>query len=218
MGDSVASALTIDRRAVFRTAALWLVFLAPFFYLTYGTANWLASLRADVPNLAFGWERHIPFIAWTILPYWTINAFYALSLFVNDTPEEVGRLARRYLTAQVVAVLCFVAFPLQAIFVRPETHGLPGFMFDVLGGFDKTVQPGAFAAYRAAHHHLGPLARPAARDRARHLACLVPADRPIGSDDLAAPRHRHPDRRAARPLHPLVVSGAAAVGIRRLPA
>ena len=137
MEERVASGLTPQRRAVFRAAALWLAVLAPLFYLTYGTANWLASLRTDVPNLAFGWERHIPFLAWTIVPYWSINAFYALSLFVNDTAEDVGRLARRYLTVQVIAVACFVAFPLQATFVRPETHGLPGFMFAVLGGFDK---------------------------------------------------------------------------------
>ena len=137
MGEGVAPVVAVDRRAVFRAAAMWLAFLGPFFYLTYGTANWLASLRTEVPNLAFGWESRIPFLAWTIIPYWSINAFYAVSLFVNDTPEEVGRLARRYLTAQVVAVTCFIAFPLQAVFVRPETHGLPGFMFDVLGGFDK---------------------------------------------------------------------------------
>lgn len=137
MEGIAAPARAVDRRAVLRAAALWLAFLAPFFYLSYGTANWLASLRTNVPNLAFGWERHIPFIAWTIIPYWSINAFYALSLFVNDTPEAVGRLARRYLTAQIVAVACFIAFPLEAIFVRPETQGLPGFMFDVLGGFDK---------------------------------------------------------------------------------
>lgn len=137
MGEGIATIPAIDRRAVWRAAMLWLVFLAPFFYLTYGTANWLASLRTDVPNLAFAWERHVPFIAWTIVPYWSINAFYALSLFVNDTPEAVGRLARRYLTAQIIAVACFIAFPLQAIFVRPETDGLPGFMFAVLGGFDK---------------------------------------------------------------------------------
>ncbi len=134
---AVTSARAMDRRAVFRRAFLWLAFLAPFFYLTYGMANWLTSLRTEVPNLAFSWEKHIPFIAWTIIPYWSINAFYALSLFVNETPQEVSRLARRYLTAQIVAVTCFIAFPLQAIFVRPETHGLPGFMFDVLGGFDK---------------------------------------------------------------------------------
>ncbi|WP_313604285.1 phosphatase PAP2/dual specificity phosphatase family protein [Rhizobium sp.] len=137
MGEGIASVPVGTRSAVMRTAALWLLFLAPFFYLTYGVANWLASLRAEVPNFAFGWERHIPFFAWTIIPYWSINAFYALSLFVNDTPQDVGRLARRYLTAQIVAVICFIAFPLQAIFVRPATDGLPGFMFDVLGGFDK---------------------------------------------------------------------------------
>ena len=137
MGEGALSVSTGHRRAVLRAAALWLAFLAPFFYLTYGVANWLASQRAEVPNLAFAWERHIPFLAWTIVPYWSINAFYALSLFVNETPEQVGRLARRYLTAQIVAVACFIAFPLQAIFVRPETGGLPGFMFDVLGGFDK---------------------------------------------------------------------------------
>ena len=103
MGEGIASVPAADRRAVLRAAALWLAFLAPLFYLTYGTANWLASLRAEVPDIAFGWERHIPFIAWTIVPYWSINAFYALSLLVNDTPEEVGRLviaAARWAEAQ----------------------------------------------------------------------------------------------------------------------
>jgi len=120
-----------------RRAALWLVFLAPFFYLTYGFANWYAAQQPNVGSIVFGWEHYIPFIAWTIVPYWSINAFYALSLFVNDSPGAVDRLAGRYLTAQIVAVVCFIAFPLTATFVRPETSGLPGFMFAVLGGFDK---------------------------------------------------------------------------------
>jgi len=122
---------------VIRRAILWLLFLAPFFYLTYGTANWLASQQGHVPNLAFGWESQVPFIAWSIVPYWSVNLFYAIALFVNDSPEQVDRLAKRYLTAQIIAVLCFVAFPLTATFVKPATAGLPGFMFDVLGGFDK---------------------------------------------------------------------------------
>jgi membrane-associated phospholipid phosphatase len=122
---------------VAKRAALWLLFLAPFFYLTYGGANWLASRREDVGSIVFEWERAIPFIAWTIVPYWSINLFYALSLFVNDAKGGLDRLAGRYLTAQVVAVSCFLAFPLAATFVRPETTGLPGFMFAVLGGFDK---------------------------------------------------------------------------------
>ena len=122
---------------VLKRAALWLVFLAPFFYLSYGGANWLASQRAHVPNVAFAWESAIPFLGWTIIPYWSINLFYALCLFINTTPRDVDMLARRYLTIQIIAVACFIAFPLEATFVRPATSGLPGFMFAVLGGFDK---------------------------------------------------------------------------------
>ena len=118
-------------------AALWLAFLAPFFYLTYGFANWLASRRDDVGSIVFSWEHNIPFVAWTIVPYWSINLFYGLSLLLNDNRQGVDRLAGRYLTAQLVAVTCFILFPLTATFVRPETTGLPGFMFAVLGGFDK---------------------------------------------------------------------------------
>ncbi|WP_064695325.1 MULTISPECIES: phosphatase PAP2/dual specificity phosphatase family protein [Rhizobium] len=129
---------TLSRTApVQKRAALWLAFLAPFFYLTYGGANWLASLRTDVPNIAFAWEGAVPFLGWTIIPYWSINLFYALCLFINTTPRDVDMLARRYLTIQLIAVACFIAFPLEATFVRPATSGLPGFMFAVLGGFDK---------------------------------------------------------------------------------
>jgi hypothetical protein len=118
-------------------AALWLAFLAPFFYLTYGFANWLASRRDDVGSIVFSWEHNIPFVAWTIVPYWSINLFYGLSLLLNDSRQGVDRLAGRFLTAQIVAVSCFILFPLTATFMRPTTTGLPGFMFAVLGGFDK---------------------------------------------------------------------------------
>ncbi|QPC93762.1 phosphatase PAP2/dual specificity phosphatase family protein [Mesorhizobium sp. INR15] len=118
-------------------AALWLAFLAPFFYLSYGYANYLASRRDDVGSIVFSWEHSIPFVAWTIVPYWSINLFYGLSLLLNETRQGVNRLAGRYLTAQLVAVACFILFPLTATFVRPATSGLPGFLFAVLGGFDK---------------------------------------------------------------------------------
>lgn len=132
---SVARAEPYSRVVV--RAALWLAFLAPFFYLSYGFANWLASRRDDVGSIVFSFEHGIPFVAWTIVPYWSINLFYGLSLLLNNDRQGVDRLAGRYLTAQVVAVICFILFPLTATFVRPATTGLPGFLFAVLGGFDK---------------------------------------------------------------------------------
>jgi protein-tyrosine phosphatase len=124
-------------RAVAKRAILWLLVLAPLFYISYGTANWLALQRMNVPNITFGWEHGIPFIAWTIFPYWSINLFYGLSLFFNETTVEVDRLAKRYLAAQAIAVGVFILLPLRFIFEKPQTSGAPGFLFDVLGGFDR---------------------------------------------------------------------------------
>ncbi|WP_202908471.1 phosphatase PAP2/dual specificity phosphatase family protein [Labrys sp. WJW] len=126
-----------DRRPWGR-ALLWLVGLGIFFYSSYGLANYLADQRAFVPSIAFGWERGIPFLPWTIIPYWSVNLFYAASLFVCTSRAELDTLGRRLLTAQVIAVACFLAFPLRFSFAKPEIGGgLPGFMFDALLSFDK---------------------------------------------------------------------------------
>src|SRR3954470_18173665 len=83
-------------------ALLWIAGLAPFFFLSYGFTNWVTSLRRSVPSLVFGWERHIPFLAWTIVPYWSTDLFYALSLFLCRTRAELSTHARRLLAVQIV--------------------------------------------------------------------------------------------------------------------
>jgi hypothetical protein len=116
---AAASALPDDGRP-WRMAAAWLLFLGPFFFATYNAANWLASQRAQVPSLVFEWERTLPFVPWTIVPYWTIDAFYAVSLFLCRDRAEVGTLGRRLLTAQVIAVLCFIV-RCACVCSRPRT-------------------------------------------------------------------------------------------------
>jgi membrane-associated phospholipid phosphatase len=120
-----------------RRAIGWLAFLGPFFYATYGAANALAARRDDVPSIVFSWERHVPFLDWTIIPYWSINAFYALSVFICATKAELDAHARRLLTAQVTAIVCFILFPLRFTFQQPETYGLPGALFAALTSFDQ---------------------------------------------------------------------------------
>ena len=123
-----------------RRALGWLALLAPFFYLSYGLANaWAGRLWAAgrVPALVFDWERHIPFWDWTIFPYWSINAFYGLSLFLSRSRHRIDRHAARLLTAQVVAVSCFVLWPLHFSFGQPEAHGAAAWLFAALRGFDQ---------------------------------------------------------------------------------
>ncbi|HEV2686197.1 MAG TPA: serine/threonine protein phosphatase, partial [Actinomycetota bacterium] len=76
-------------------AVAWLAFLAPFFFASYGLANWSASLRESVPAIVFDWERAIPFWPWTIVPYWIIDALYGASLFLCATRRELDTHARR---------------------------------------------------------------------------------------------------------------------------
>lgn len=120
-----------------KRAALWLAFLGPFFFLSYGFANWWAGRIGHVATIVFDWERHIPFLAWTILPYMSIDVFYAMSLFLCRDRVELDAHAKRLLSATLISVTCFLLFPLQFSYVRPHVDGFNGTLFDVLTGFDK---------------------------------------------------------------------------------
>ncbi|GAA4043815.1 phosphatase PAP2/dual specificity phosphatase family protein [Hymenobacter glaciei] len=118
-------------------AAGWLAVLGPFFFLSYGLANWWTGRLPHVGSVVFGWERHIPFLSWTILPYMSLDAFYAGSLFLCATRAELDTHAKRLLAASIISVVGFLVFPLQFSFVRPATSGFNGALFEVLMGFDK---------------------------------------------------------------------------------
>jgi hypothetical protein len=119
-----------------RHATAWLILLSTFFYLSYGVSNWLASQRGDVPALVFAWEHGIPFLAWTIIPYWSTHVLFALSFYVCRNRAELDNHAKRLLAAQVIAVACFIVFPLRISFERPQTTGEFGFLFDPLATLD----------------------------------------------------------------------------------
>jgi protein-tyrosine phosphatase len=120
-----------------KRALLWLSGLVPFFFLTYNFSNWAASRRYHVPSIVFGWESHIPFLAWTIVPYWTTDFFYILSFYFCKDRREVDAHGKRLLAVQVISVFCFLLFPLQFAYDHPKTTGLSGWLFHALGNFDQ---------------------------------------------------------------------------------
>ncbi|MCI1187922.1 dual specificity protein phosphatase family protein [Hymenobacter sp. DH14] len=127
---------TAVRRPWWRAVG-WLAVLGPFFFLSYGFANWWTGRLPHVGAVVFGWERHIPFVPWTIVPYMSLDAFYAGSLLLCATRAELDTHARRLLAASIISVAGFLLFPLQFSFVRPATSGFSGALFEVLMGFDK---------------------------------------------------------------------------------
>ncbi len=90
-----------------------------------------------MPSLVFGWERSIPFLPWTIVPYWSTDLLYGLSLFICPTREELHTHAKRLLAAQILSVAVFLLFPLRFSFPVPHTAGLFGWLFARLYGFDQ---------------------------------------------------------------------------------
>lgn len=120
-----------------RRALAWLLFLGPFFFASYGFATWVTAQRGDVGVVVYDWERHIPFLPWTIVPYWLIDGLYGISLFLCASRAQLDRHALRLLLAQVVAVSCFLLFPLRFSFERGEVDGPFGWLFATLESFDQ---------------------------------------------------------------------------------
>jgi hypothetical protein len=103
---------------------------------TYWLANQLTSARRDIGQGVFEWERAIPFVEWTIVPYLSICVFFVVSFFVGRTREELDRHVMRLLLALALSVLCYAAFPLRFTFERPVTTGAIGALFNALSAFD----------------------------------------------------------------------------------
>lgn len=129
----------------------WLATTSLAYVGLYLLANRLTSLRADVGLGVFDWERAIPFVGWSIVPYLSIVVFFVLSFFVDaDVPALQRHVARLFLVL-LVSVVCYAAFPLRFTFERPATTGLVGLLFDALGAFDLPYN-------RAPSLHIGVLA------------------------------------------------------------
>lgn len=120
-----------------KTGLAWLAFLGPFFFASYGFANWMAAQRTSVGAIVFEWEHAIPFLPWTIVPYWIIDLLYGISLVLCATKAQLRTHVARLVFVQCVAVLCFLLFPLRFTFERPVVDGSFGWMFAALESFDQ---------------------------------------------------------------------------------
>lgn len=125
-----------ERRLLRTRAALWLLFLGPVFFLTYGMAAHWTSTLPHVPSFAFSWERKIPFVEWTIVPYLSIDGFYVVSLFLCTSRVELDTHCKRLLWATLASVLCFLLFPLRFDTARPPGTGVCGALFTFLSSVD----------------------------------------------------------------------------------
>jgi protein-tyrosine phosphatase/membrane-associated phospholipid phosphatase len=110
--------------------------LSALFLIVYGGCNWITARRANVGTFYFECERTIPFVPLFILPYMSIDFFFVVAPFLCRTDRELSILAKRIVTAIVVAGICFLLFPLRFAFPRPHADGWLGALFDWFRGMD----------------------------------------------------------------------------------
>ncbi|ELY3083839.1 phosphatase PAP2/dual specificity phosphatase family protein [Klebsiella aerogenes] len=130
------SALIQNNASLWKLGLCWLVLLGPLFFFSYGQVNQFTATRPDVGSMVLGWEHVIPFMPWTIVPYWSIDLLYGISLFICTSKQELTRHGYRLLAASLIACVGFLLFPLKFTFMRPETQGMFGWLFQQLEQFD----------------------------------------------------------------------------------
>ena len=118
------------------TAALWLVNVSVFFASVYWATNQITSRRIDVGAAMFEWERAIPFIDWTIIPYGSILAFFVGSFFLCRSRTELTCHTARLVAVVSLSVACFVLWPQRFVFDRPAVEGVLGVLFQLLTAVD----------------------------------------------------------------------------------
>ena len=103
---------------------------------TYWLSNRLTELRSDIGSTVFDWEKGIPFVTWTIVPYLSICCFFPMSFFVGRDPIELRRHVARLALVLLISIVCYAMFPLRFTFDRPPVEGVFSPLYGALTAFD----------------------------------------------------------------------------------
>ena len=119
------------------TAAAVSAGLSLLFVVVYGSCSWITAHRHDVGTWDYSWERFIPFVPLLIVPYMSIDLFFAAGPFLCQSRAELATLSRRIGFAILAAGVCFLLLPLKMAVPRPQPAGWTGVIFAFLHGFDQ---------------------------------------------------------------------------------
>lgn len=128
------------------------------FLVVYGGTSYVTSFRSDVGTWYYEWERFIPFVAWMIVPYMSIDLFFVGAPFLCHNRHELRTLTTRLGATVILGGLAFLLYPLQLAVERPTATGVPGLIYNWFTSVDRpyNLLPSLHIALRtvlAEHYH-----------------------------------------------------------------
>ncbi|MGG5210905.1 phosphatase PAP2 family protein [Chryseobacterium sp. MIQD13] len=110
-----------ERRPTIKQQFYSFVLCAIVFMIVYNSAAWYTSRAEKIPSFVFDFEKHVPFLPWSMIPYMTSGIFFCSVFFQCKDKEQLKILTRRMLFVTVAAALCFIMFPLRFSLPKPNT-------------------------------------------------------------------------------------------------
>lgn len=107
------------------------------FIVVYGACNYITAHRTDVGMWHYEWEKYIPLVTWFIVPYMSIDLFFAAAPFLCKSREELAIHSKRIVFAILVAGCIFLLVPLKLVITRAEPTDWTGPIFRFLHSFDE---------------------------------------------------------------------------------
>ncbi|MFP3597889.1 phosphatase PAP2 family protein [Chryseobacterium sp. SIMBA_029] len=114
-----------------------LLICAVAFTIIYNTAAWYISTLENISSFVFSFEKYIPFVPWTIIPYLSSGTLFCLVFLLCYDKKQLKLLTQRMLFVTVIAGICFVLFPLRFSLQKPDIgNAIFGYSFQVLKTLD----------------------------------------------------------------------------------
>nr|WP_314491618.1 phosphatase PAP2 family protein [uncultured Chryseobacterium sp.] len=109
-----------EKKLKIRQQAFALTLCTLVFIAVYNFSTWYASSLHNVPSFTFDFEKYIPFMPLSIIPYMASGVFFCLVFFICRNKYQLKILTWRMLFVIITAGIFFITVPLQYSFTKPE--------------------------------------------------------------------------------------------------
>ena len=115
----------------------WMLLLGLFFLVGYRLTNSWAASHPDAMSLHTTWDDKIPFLAWSIVPYLSLNILFPCTFFVFEQARLLRLYAARIVCSQIVCFGVFALVPSANVRLQPQAEGAAGVLFKQLRAFEQ---------------------------------------------------------------------------------